>query len=486
MMDNELLSADLADTRRAYWIGGFLLALSVALAFVTQNTYDTGDSIQHYLCSRYALAHPELFLDSWAKPLFVLLTVLPAQAGFVGMMLFQCVAAALSGHLAYRVAVQLRLPLPWLAVPFTYCAPDYFLMQFSGLTEPLFGLVLVAGVALALHGRVGWSAVLLSWLPFVRAEGFVLLGVWAVYLLVSRQWRLLPLLGVGFVLYSMVGGVVLDEFGWVFGRNAYKYQFAGYGHGQWGDFVTQLPGLLGWVLVVLFWLGMGWGLAMWLWPAWRRHPAKWFAELLLLYGSIVAYIGAHSTFWALGIFQSLGMTRVLTALTPLAAVVALSGLTACSRLAKQPQVRRRLQLGMAAVVLVYPLTGLNHALRWQRDFGPQGELVLTQQVADWVRAKYPAGPSALITAMPALHFILGTDPFGPAAHRPDNLFNNETWPTGTVVAWDNRIAVLDYSVTLEQLRQDRHYELQWQRGMPRNLSKPLAHDSTYVAVFLRH
>ena len=134
--------ADLADTRRAYWAGLVLLILSSALVFCTQNTYDTGDSIQHFLCSRYALVHPRLFLDTWAKPLFVLLTVLPAQAGLVGIMVFQCVVVAVSAHLAYRIAVQLRLPVPWLAVPFTYAAPDYFLMQFSGLTEPLFGLLL--------------------------------------------------------------------------------------------------------------------------------------------------------------------------------------------------------------------------------------------------------------------------------------------------------------------------------------------------------
>jgi hypothetical protein len=484
-MTNEPLKLDSTDARLAYGVGAGLLMLSIVLAFITQSTYDTGDSIQHYLCSRYAPAHPLLFVDSWAKPLFVLLTVLPAQAGFVGMMLFQCVVAALSAHLAFRVAVQLRLPMPWLAVPFVYAQPDYFLMQFSGLTEPLFGLVLVASVALAVHRRGAWSAVVLSWLPFVRAEGFVLLAVWVVYVVASRQWRFLPLLGVGFVVYSLVGGAVLGELGWVFGRNAYRYKLASYGHGGWADFVTHLPGLLGWVLVVLFWGGLAWGLLAWLRPALRRNPLQWPAELLLVYGSIVAYIGAHSVFWALGIFQSLGMTRVLAALTPLAALVALSGLDALSRLGRQPQTQRRFRVGLAAVALVYPFTGLNHAVRWRRDFGPQGELVLSQRIADWIRATYPAGPPALVTAMPALHFKLGTDPFKPTHYRPDALTNNQPLPAGTVVAWDSRIAVLDYVLTLDRLRADARYALQWERGTPRNLTKPFAHDSTHVAIFVR-
>ena len=486
MMDNGLLRADWADTRKAYFVGTVLLVVSVVLAFVTQNTYDTGDSIQHYLCSRYAPAHPYLFLDSWAKPLFVLLTVLPAQAGLIGLMLFQCMVAAVSAHLAFRVAVGLRLPLPWLAVLFTYAAPDYFLMQFSGLTEPLFGLVLVMGVALAVHGRVGWSAAVLSWLPFVRAEGFILLAVWAVYLIISRQVRWLPLLALGYVVYSLVGWAVLGELGWVFGRNAYRYKAESYGHGGWTDFVVQLPGLLGWVLVVLFWLGMARGAAAWVRPQWRRLSAQWPAELLLVYGSIVAYIAAHSTFWALGIFQSLGMTRVLAALTPLAAVVALSGLDVFSRLGgTEARNRQRVRLGMAAMALIYPLTGLNLGLRWQRDFGPQGELILTKRLADWIRTTYPNGPPALVTAMPALNYQLGSDPFAPNIRRPDAWSNNEALPIGTVVAWDDRIAVTDYSVTLADLRHDTRYALQWQQGIPRNLTKPQANDSTHVAVFVR-
>lgn len=483
MMDNALLKADLADTRRAYWAGTVLLALSVALAFITQNTYDTGDSIQHYLFSRYAPAHPLLFLDSWAKPLFVLLTVLPAQAGFVGMMLFQCLVAALSAHLAFRVAVQLRVPLPWLAVPFTYAAPDYFLMQFSGLTEPLFGLVLVGGVALAVHQRVGWAALVISWLPFVRAEGFVLIIVWVVYLLVSGNKRWLLMLAVGFCVYSVVGWLVLDELGWVFGRNAYGHDQASYGHGQWLDYLLHLQGWLGWALLPLFVAGMVWAAVVWLRPAWRRRPAQWPAELLLIYGCITAYITAHSIFWALGIFKSYGMMRVLAALTPLAAIAALSGLDAVTRWLKNPGVQQRLRVGLVAVVLIYPWTGLNLALRWRRDFGPQGELVLNQQVASWIHATYPAGPPALVTAMPALHFVRGTDPFAAHVHRFGIVAAQQPLPAGAVLVWDSRVAVVDDGMTLAQLQHDPRYVFEWQRGTPRNLTRPHANDSTRVAVF---
>jgi hypothetical protein len=415
----------------------------------------------------------------------VLLTALPAQAGFVGICLFQCGVVAASAWLAFRVAAQLHLPLPWLAVLFTYAAPDYFQMQSSGLTEPLFGLVLVAGVALAVHDRLGWSALVMSWLPFARSEGFLLLVVWAVYLVVRGQWRYLPLLSLGYVVYSLVGAWVLGDLGWVFGRNAYQYQVALYGHGGWLDFIRRLPGLLGWVLVVLFGVGMGWGLLSWVQFRWRRSQARWLAELLLLYGSIVVYIAAHSAFWALGLFQSFGMTRVLAALIPLMAVVALSGLDAISRLVPTEPARTRLRLGLAALVFIYPCTGLNLALRWQRDFGPQGDLVLGQQLADWLKATYPQGPKPLVTAMPSVFLQLGIDPFAPSVHLPGVVMSNEPLPPGTVVVWDDRLAVTDHGLTREHLLRDSRYQLRWQGSTPRNLTKPQANDSTHVAVFER-
>ena len=110
-------------------------------------------------------------------------------------MLFQCVVAAVSAQLVHlrsgTARCELPLHLSWPCL-FTYAAPDYFLMQFSGLTEPLFGLVLVGSVALMMTGRPGWSAALISWLPFVRSEGFILIGIWVVYLAWQRHWRYLP------------------------------------------------------------------------------------------------------------------------------------------------------------------------------------------------------------------------------------------------------------------------------------------------------
>lgn len=150
--------ADAAATaQRARLLLAGLLLVSAITAVFTRGTYDSGDSVYHYVFAHYAFKHPLNLLDSWAKPVFTLLAAGPAQFGFLGMKLFQCAVVAASAWCAYVVARALRLPAPELAILFAYAAPDYFLIQFSGLTEPLFGLLLVAAVALAMRGRLGQS-----------------------------------------------------------------------------------------------------------------------------------------------------------------------------------------------------------------------------------------------------------------------------------------------------------------------------------------
>ncbi|RZL00941.1 MAG: hypothetical protein EOO62_23655, partial [Hymenobacter sp.] len=195
----------LSQSRIALGLLGVLLGVSVLVAFLTRNTYDTGDSIQHYLIARFVPQHPLNLLNAWAKPLFTLVAAGPAQGGFLGMKLLQCGIVALSAWLAYGIARRLRLPWPALVILFCYAAPDYFRIQFSGLTEPLFGLLLVGAVALAVADRPTASTILISWLPFVRSEGVLLWGLWVVYLVWNRNWRALPWLVLGYAVYSVIG-----------------------------------------------------------------------------------------------------------------------------------------------------------------------------------------------------------------------------------------------------------------------------------------
>ncbi|GAB2770066.1 hypothetical protein HNQ93_000427 [Hymenobacter luteus] len=467
--------------RRAYALLLALFLLSVLMCFITEGTYDSGDSINHYLFARYAFEHPINFLESWSKPLVVELMALPAQLGLRAVMVLQCVLVAAAAWLAYGAARALRLPWPWLAILFCYASPDYFRIQFSGLTEPTFALVLMAGVALVLQGRVSLGAAIVSFLPFARSEGFILLGLFGLYLLLSRHWRALPWLGLGFVVYGVAGLFVYQDFLWVFTHNAYPTRNENYGHGQWPHFILSLPGTIGWVLYALFWIGGFRMLWEWSKPTARLRPEKFTAELLLVYGNVVVFIGAHTIFWTFGIFGSFGLTRVLCCVVPLISLIALRGVATLAGLARSEQARHRIRVVLAVAVVGLVFSGMRAGLRWERDFGRASDQILADEAATW--ALRQGRPPHVVFQHPYFALPLQTDPFGPQySHIP--AVREKSWPlpVGTLVFWDEWYAVLEGQVPLNDLRNDPQYRLRWQRAMPRNRRKPTA-DSVRMAIF---
>ena len=54
----------IASDRRARLLLAALLSLSVLMAFITRGTYDSGDSIKHYLFARYAFQYLMNYMDS--------------------------------------------------------------------------------------------------------------------------------------------------------------------------------------------------------------------------------------------------------------------------------------------------------------------------------------------------------------------------------------------------------------------------------------
>jgi hypothetical protein len=438
------------------------LSVSICFVFITKNTYDTGDSINHYLYARYAPQHPLNLLHSWAKPLFTLLIMLPSQLGYKALMVFQCSLVAASAWLSYQVARGLRIHYAALAILFCYAAPDYFHIQFSGLTEPLFGLLLIGSVTLAVYERPMWSAALASWLPFVRSEGFILLGVWVVYLVWQRQWRALPMVLLGYLLYSAIGAVVLGEPGWVFGHNAYP-TVSQYGHGDWNQYLIGLLYLLGWVISVLVVLGIG----NLLWratsrAAWRSRLFR--VELLLIYGSAGVFITAHTVFWVFGLFGSAGLTRVLAMLPPLLAIVALRGLNCLVALGRTAQIQQRIATGIAALAVVFLFTGLRMSLRWQRDFGLPGDLALAEQAAAWYRQQPGRQGQPVALEHAGIARALDIDIFDRRV-RPLASLNKhlqlDQLPVGTMVFWDDWFSTVEGGLSAEQLANDQRFQQRW-------------------------
>lgn len=435
-----------------------LLLLTIGLVF--PGTYDAGDSIQHFLFAHWAFDHPEIILDHWAKPVFTLVSSPFAWFGFGGMKLLNCILGVSTAWLAYKSAARLGYRLSILAPLLVVAAPEFFLAQFSGLTEPMFAFVLILGVFLLLRGNFFWAAVLLSFLPFIRTEGFLLLPVFGLYYIWHRRFSALPILLLGTVALSLIGWAVRYEtVTWIFSENPYVSDLGNYGKGEWSHFFKQYVFVLGVPLLGLFWLGwLPWGLVV-------RRPnmrALTRERILLIYAPFTVYFGAHVVFWATGTGHSLGMMRVLIAIQPLAALIALTGLSGLVRMIPRRLERPKLAVIalISAYVAAFPLLP-NPAAIHRSDL----EYTLDQEIlADLSTWHQNSGLADRIhySSHPSAFWLLRLDPFDSTQVRKMEALSQGPPPVGSVLVWDSWFARQEGGVA-EDLCSQTGYALRWQR-----------------------
>lgn len=400
---------------------------------------DSGDNIVHYYFARYAFQNPLLYLDMWAKPVFTLLASPFTQFGFEGMKLFNGIAGLVTAIVVYLSAKKLRLRLPWLSIIFLFFAPTYFTLLFSGYTEPLFGLFLITGFYFALSGKYSWSAVFISLTPFIRAEGFFMIAIFAVYSLLKKQWRALPWLVTGSLLLSFAGLAAGKSFAWIFTEIPYGIT-SDYGSGKLTHYAEQ------WILAVGVPLGVSSvaGLVLLLTGVLKirseRQPDN-FTELYLLLPAIfISYFMFHTLSWYFGLFTSYGLIRVLVPLVPLQAIISLFAVDKLMNI----KVRQRIMMAIPLVlfllyVLVFPFLSNPASLKPERDFVRKPELALMQQISKDVREEFPG--SNLYYSEPYFSFAFNINHFDKTLHQNFTEIPVSEIKPNSVIIWDNWTSV---------------------------------------------
>lgn len=301
----------------------------VACIFIFKGTIDSGDSIMHYFFARYAFVHPASFFDTWAKPLYVALASPFARLGFNGIKLFNVICNTLSMLAAYMVAKKLEIKNSWLVPVLMLLSPLNFALSFSGLTEPLFALVLIGGLCFLFYDKQNTGLIILSFLPFARSEGMFMLMIIAVYLVINKRYLKIGLLATGQVLYAIIGYFHFKDLLWFYHNNPYGV-VSSYGNGSWMDYFNDLPLIAGYLTWIL--LGAGVILIPINFLKKTGNHNKW--NLLLLCCMFLAYFCFHEISWTFGLFASFGMSRIIIGVMPLIAVISVYGLNGILALLK--------------------------------------------------------------------------------------------------------------------------------------------------------
>lgn len=437
-----------------WWV--LLGAIAVVARVLSTGILEVGDGIQHHMIARHAWEHPTLFLHHWGKPLYTLFSSPFAQLGYWGGAVFNalcfigtCWAA---DGLLRRMGLAARLLFP----PVVLFAPVYGLQVFEGMTEIFFALLAMVALRFAMDQRPQLFAITVSFLPFSRPEYIAVWPFAILWLSWQRQWRALPWLFTGHVVFALLGALFLGDFFWAFHQDPYVGAEGIYGSGALDHFVAQLPSTLGGPLLVALILAIP--ASIWCYaklPA-ERHGIQ--TMLLLGLMPALAVLVIHSLLWWTGSKGSLGLTRVLATVVPLVVLFTILNLAmVIDAWTTKPWQRWCIAVPLVLLAPYFTVAALVEAQHLpvkanaQQVFLEEAGVRMAQLAKDAPHVYY---------LHPYLGYASGLDPFGEQVrnHLP-NAAEMPTVEEGTLIVWDAHFGPNEGAVPLETFLEDGRLRL---------------------------
>jgi len=422
-------------------VGTFLLAGAVimsVLVVLSTGDYQGGDTYQHFMIAKWAFQHPYLFLDHWGKPFFTAAVAPAAQIGYWAVKLQNVLFGFISAWHAFKIARHLGHKLAWPAAFMTLCAPIFFVHLNSAMTEILFSTVITVSIYWIMKERWWSGAILLSFLPFVRTEGFVLIPFISLWFLLNKKWLPFIMLGFGTVVYSVLGYFFyFHDIMWVFHRNPYEVNVDFYGSGNWHHFIST--NYVTWGVPMFISLCAGF---YWILRAWKRHTGRLEIglrkELWLVVLPSIVFLLFHGLAWWLGKLASVGEIRVLASLMPLYAVMACRGFNWLNKLFEEKSKRHSMRFITLYSVLILVMPFLFFPLPMPR----RKSQIVMNEVHKWLEERNPINGRVWYFD-PQIAFQGNHDPFIQGNVRP--YFENDSLPaqrmrSGDLMIWDAHFA----------------------------------------------
>lgn len=411
-----------------------------------------GDAAMHYRNLRESAVDPVALLGPWARPLYAAAMMWPAMFGHTAVRIFSAVITTLVVWHTMRLADDLGLANATLAGPLVLCQPFAFALASDTMTEMPMALGIVVAIRLWWARRTTLSCLLVSFLPMVRPEGFLLIPLWAVMLLgrraspgeppIRRPARLTSgaTLATGIICWVLACAALANDP--LYFLHIWSWPPAGvaaYGSGSLFHYVVRWPVYCGPVLLVLFVLGVR--------PALTRRMAL----PGVIWGAVFV---VHSVLWWRGWFASCGLLRIMVCTSPITAVICLHGwnLIASSRFWLQQPRRRRLAL--AATVMAVAVA--TPAIAYVADYRNHRPRLISAAVDFTNRNDLLAdAPEFFVSdelALAMLEYPARSDRFRRNLwDRRDQVDMLAGLSPGAVGIWDNNRGLKWFGVTIEDL-----------------------------------
>lgn len=287
--------------------------LYVLWGLLSPYTWDD-DCPNRYYHTLEAWTNPNHLISMWNRPLWVWLFFFPAKLGTFIVPIIMSFISVLAGYYCYKSAIKLDLKYPLLAGVFLLLQPYFMGVGRDAMTEPLAACIIVAGVYLYLSKRYLPFVLIGSLLPLARAELVILLGLWAVGLIIHKQWKYIPLLGLGVLLWSLLALVIKGDFFYILNETLFKETGENrYGNSEFTTYLSRYFYVIGPVVFYYFIIGL-------------LASIKLKRIDLMVFTQFVVGFAIYTLFaWKINLGHSAAFLRNLIPLSPLVAIIALVG-----------------------------------------------------------------------------------------------------------------------------------------------------------------
>ena len=436
-----------------------LYYLTVAVNFTT----DRSDGIFHFLFAKSAPFHPELYLDLWAKPLFTLVASPFAQFGIQGMHFMNVLCALATAFICIRITRELNLKYTWLIFFLLIPMPVYFNQLCTAMTEPFFAMLLAIIVLLFVQKKFYASAILASVLPFARQEGYFLIPLMLMIFLLLKNWKAIPFLFSGILLFSVITQFATGDFFWFITGHPYTGAKDIYGSGTLFHFVENSEAMFGFLIQLLS--AAGFIMISYLFI--RKIKTATFSfqvniplvtEFLLIAGFAAGFFVAHSVMWWKGLFGSYGLERVMACIAPLIALMSLRAVNTIFSFTEN-KLKPYFQTILLLVISVLPLIILGSRSNFPPKENLSGGEETVAKAAEWLKAEKPFH-SKIYFSHPYFILQLGLDPKG-EKNSEELMYTNQgkEIPKNALVLWDSEYSKGQHHFPLQLLQQDSSYQL---------------------------
>lgn len=295
---------------RQYFLVSLLCCVALLRYFyLSEVPLDSGDGLAHFFIAQHVWQNPAELLNHWGKPLFTLFAAPFAYFGYKTYVCFNVLIYCSTLYVAFLVSKKLKFQSSLLLIyPLGLLTSlDYTGNILGGMTEVFFGFLVLLSCLLLIQKRWIWFAVLVSFLPFSRSEGQIMIPLALLVLVYFKAWKAIPFLFFGFLMYACVGFFALGEFWWYFTQNPYTGASEIYGHGSWMHYINFWYvhlGVFGLALLILVLPSFFYVIA---------HKKIDSSRILAFCYLGVIYFGilfTHMVLWAYGKNGALGLTRL--------------------------------------------------------------------------------------------------------------------------------------------------------------------------------